>query len=148
MLLGLGLGLLLPHVYLFLISSGGFALLFTYVIIMATHIRFRKKNGCPPDGKCQLWGFPITSLVVLLFLVGTLLSMPFVPGQTYGLIAGIALIVFYTVSYFAVKLVRSLRRQESTDSDAALKHFQSERAAENAEELTDLPEEKEEPDES
>lgn len=42
MLLGLGFGFLFPKVYLFLISSGGFAILFTYVVIMATHIRFRK----------------------------------------------------------------------------------------------------------
>ena len=40
MILGLSLGYVFPRVYLFLISSGGFAILFTYCIIMATHIRF------------------------------------------------------------------------------------------------------------
>lgn len=111
MLAGLGFGLLFPKVYLFLISSGGFALLFTYVVIMATHIRFRKKNGCPPDGKCQLWGFPYSSLFVLISLVIAILSMPFVPGQTSGLIAGVIMVALYTVCYIFVKLHHGSRER-------------------------------------
>ena len=103
MLLGLGFGLLLPRVYLFLISSGGFAILFTYAVIMATHIKFRKMNGCPPNGKCQLWGFPYTSLFVLIFLIISIISMPFVSGQASGLIAGIIIVVFYIISYIVMK---------------------------------------------
>ncbi|MBE6822733.1 MAG: amino acid permease [Ruminococcaceae bacterium] len=103
MMVGLALGLMFPRVYLFLVSSGGFALLFIYASIMATHIRFRKQNGCPPDGKCQLWGFPYTSLVVLILLVLAILSMPFVPGQESGLIAGMAMVVFYTLCYQMTK---------------------------------------------
>lgn len=103
MLLGLGIGLLFPRVYLFLISSGGFALLFTYAMIMATHIRFRKQNGCPPNGKCQLWGFPYTSLIVLIFLIIAIISMPFVSGQETGLVAGLVMVAFYTLSYLGVR---------------------------------------------
>lgn len=47
MLLGLGFGLLFPRVYLVLITSGGFALIFTYGVIMASHIRFRKEGDVP-----------------------------------------------------------------------------------------------------
>lgn len=103
MLLGLGLGLLFPRVYLFLISSGGFALLFTYAVIMATHLRLRRKYGCPPNGKCQLWGFPFTSLLVLIVLIIAILSMPFVSGQETGLIAGLVMVAFYTLCYLAVR---------------------------------------------
>ncbi|MGE4486100.1 MAG: amino acid permease, partial [Oscillospiraceae bacterium] len=106
MLVALGLGMLFPRVYLFLISSGGFAILFTYVIIMATHIRFRKKNGCPPDGKCQMWGFPYTSLFVLLSLIAAIFSMPFVPGQASGLIAGLIIVAMYSLSYLIVRHFR------------------------------------------
>ena len=148
MLLGLGLGLLLPRVYLFLISSGGFALLFTYVVIMATHIRFRKKNGCPPDGKCQLWGFPFTSLIVLLCLVLTILSMPFVSGQTSGLIAGIALLAFYVACYLAMKLYHRLQTNAHTRHRRVFKRYQTGLSAESAEELTDLPKEQADQDES
>ncbi|SMC79912.1 amino acid permease [Papillibacter cinnamivorans] len=110
MLLALALGLLFPSAYLFLVSSGGFAILFTYVVIMATHIRFRRKNGCPPDGKCQLWGFPYTSLFVLISLVAAIVSMPFVPGQGSGLLAGCAILAFFILCYAAVQFLRSRRR--------------------------------------
>jgi len=103
MLMALGLGLLFPRVYLFLISSGGFALLFSYVVIMSTHIRFRRKFGCPPDGKCQMWGFPYTSYFVLIFLIAAIVSMPFIKGQTSGLIAGSVIVVFYLLSYLAIR---------------------------------------------
>lgn len=103
MLLALGLGMLFPRVYLFLISSGGFAILFSYAVIMATHIRFRRKNGCPPDGKCQLWGFPYTSVFVLAALIAAICSMPYVQGQTYGLVAGGLMVVFYVCSYLVLR---------------------------------------------
>jgi len=105
MLLALGLGLLFPSVYLFLISSGGFAILFSYIVIMATHIRFRKKHGCP-DGNCKLGGFPYTSLFVLLSLIATLFSMPFVKGQSSGLITGGIIVVFYALSYLVLRSYR------------------------------------------
>lgn len=103
MLLGLGLGLMLPRVYLFLVSSGGFALLFTYGIIMATHIRFRKVNGCPPEGKCQMPGYPFTSWISLIVIIIAIASMPFVPGQAPGLIAGVIIVALYISIYMAVK---------------------------------------------
>ena len=106
MLLGLGLGLLLPRVYLFLISSGGFALLFTYTVIMATHIRFRKRCGCPPEGKCQMPGYPYTSWIVLLSMIIVILSMPFIRGQASGLIAGLIMIVIYSLAYLVIRIYR------------------------------------------
>ena len=69
MLLGLGFGLLFPRIYLFLISASGFALLFTYAVIMATHIRFRMRNIYIPDGKCQMPGFPYMSWIGLISMI-------------------------------------------------------------------------------
>lgn len=103
MLLGLGIGLLFPRVYLFLISSGGFAMLFTYGIIMATHIRFRKKCGCPPKGKCQMPGYPYTSWIALISIIVVILSMPFIYGQSSGLIAGFIMIIIYSLIYYVLK---------------------------------------------
>lgn len=113
MLLGLGFGMLLPRVYLFLISSGGFALLFTYAAILATHIRFRKINGCPPEGKCQMPGYPYTSWVALISMIIIILSMPFIPGQGSGLIAGFILIALYSSIYMVVKFVNSPERNNA-----------------------------------
>jgi len=140
MLLGLGFGLLFPQVYLFLISSGGFAILFTYAVIVATHIRFRKKHGCPPDGKCQLMGFPYSSLFTLLSLIVVIISMPFVPGQTSGLIAGIVMIAFYACSYMVMKRVHISREKKITHQNLYQKREQvkSKFSAEFSEELTDI----------
>ncbi|QZY56444.1 amino acid permease [Crassaminicella profunda] len=104
MLLGLFFGFVLPEkVYIFLVSSGGFALLFTYLVILVTHHKFRKKNGCPPNGKCQLPGYPFSSWMAILSLMGIILSMPLVEGQGYGLVAGVTLVLLYTALYFVKK---------------------------------------------
>ena len=105
MLVGLGIGLLLPRVYLFLVSSGGFSLLFTYAVIMATHIKYRKKFGCPPEGKCQMPGYPITSWLALISLIAIIFSMPFVPGQASGMVAGVFMVSSYILIYVAAKIV-------------------------------------------
>jgi len=104
MLGGLGLGLFLPaQVYLFLVSSGGFALLFSYMVILATHYRLRQQQGCPPQGKCQLPGFPVTSWVALISIGGIIASMPLIPGQGAGLFAGLGFVALYSLIYFVSK---------------------------------------------
>ncbi|WP_110943095.1 amino acid permease [Inediibacterium massiliense] len=104
MLIGLFMGLILPEqVYIFLVSSGGFSLLFTYLIILATHYKFRKKNGCPPNGKCQLKGYPFVSWIAMISIVLIILSMPLVKGQGSGLMAGLGLTILYIGFYFMKK---------------------------------------------
>lgn len=99
MLIGLGAGLFFPSVYLFLISSGGFATLLTYAAILATHIRFRKCHGCPPEGKCQMPGYPFTSWLALIGLIIVIISMPFIAGQASGLIAGLIITAVFAGIY-------------------------------------------------
>jgi len=109
MLIGLSLAFLLPHnIYIFLVSSGGFSLLLAYLIIIATHYKFRKANGCPPKGKCQLPGFPYTSWLALVSIIGIIASMPLIPGQGSGLLAGLILVAFYSVCYIAAKRSKKL----------------------------------------
>lgn len=108
MLLFFSLSFLLPkEVYLFLVSSGGFSLLFTYVVIVVSHYRFRKKHGCPPKGNCQLPGYPYTSWFALIFLIVIIGSMPLVPGQGKGLLAGIGLLIVYWLIYFFTNFNRN-----------------------------------------
>lgn len=122
MLLGLGAGLFFPRVYLFLISSGGFATLLTYAAILATHIRFRKCNGCPPEGKCQMPGYPYTSWIALISLIIVIISMPFISGQTSGLIAGIIMTALYTGIY-AILWFRN-KKKEPNQEPAVFSHNQ------------------------
>ena len=104
MLAGVSLGDFLPRgIYIFLVSSGGFSLLFAYLIIMLTHYRYRIKNGCPPHGHCQLFGFPYTSWAAVVSLVVVIVSMPLISGQGSGLFAGLLLVGFYSLSYVVFK---------------------------------------------
>lgn len=106
MLLGLGFGSLLPQVYLFLVSSGGFALLATYVVILATHYKLRKIKGCPPKGNCQLPFFPYSSWFALTASVLILASMPLISGQGSGLTAGLALVAIFSAGYYLSNRLR------------------------------------------
>ncbi len=127
MLLGLGIGLLFPRVYLFLISSGGFALLFTYAVIIATQIRFRRKYGCPPKGKCQMPGYPYASWVVLMVLIISVFSMPLIPGQASGLIAGIVMLVLFSSIYLVIRrLSESGARFSKSDGNRHIPAFLTE----------------------
>jgi len=116
MLLALGAGQFFPSVYLFLISSGGFATLLTYGVIMATHIRFRKCNGCPPEGKCQMPGFPFTSWIALISIIIIIASMPFISGQTSGLIAGIGMTAAFSLIYLIMKWSRKAKPDKGQKS--------------------------------
>ncbi len=136
MLIGLGLGLLFPRVYLFLISSGGFASLFTYASILATHIRFRKCNGCPPEGKCQMPGYPYTTWIALLGVIAVIISMPFIPGQTSGLIAGLVMVALYSGIYVIMSMITRLRVPKS-DSKRKYQRLQTSYSEEFSKELTD-----------
>jgi L-asparagine transporter-like permease len=124
MLLGLGFGLLFPRVYLVLITSGGFALLFTYAIIMASHIRFRKTSGCPPEGKCQMPGYPYTSWIALISMIIIFVSMPFIPGQGTGLITGIVLVVLYSFIYLVLRFRTNAQAKLTTQKGLHTKRYQ------------------------
>lgn len=104
MLVGTSLAFILPkRVYVFLVSSGGFTLLFSYIVILLAHNRFRRQYGCPPNGRCRLVGFPYTSVGGLVALVAIIASMPLVPGQGAGLLAGLGLVGLYSVTYLGAR---------------------------------------------
>ena len=104
-LAGLGLGFILPsNVYIFLTSFGGFALLFTYGVIVATHIKFRKTKG---------YSTPFTSWIALISIVIIIASMPLVSGQGLGLIAGLTILSLYSIIYLVMKLYKNYKRTES-----------------------------------
>jgi L-asparagine transporter-like permease len=105
MLLGVSMASILPNrVYLFLVSSGGFSLLLVYLIIMVSHMKFRSLYGCPPHGHCQLPGFPYTSWASIISMVVVIITMPLIPGQGSGLLAGLLLVAFYSLAYLAQRL--------------------------------------------
>lgn len=101
MLFGLAMGYLLPQqVYLFLVSCGGFSLLFSYFIILASHYRWRRITPCSPEAACQLPGYPYTSWAGLIGMVAIIVSMPFISGQGTGLVVGLSLVALLAGIYW------------------------------------------------
>jgi len=136
MLAGVSLSYILPRqVYLFLISSGGFSLLFAYIIIMFTHYRFRSIHGCPPRGQCQLPGYPYTSWITLVSLLAIAASMPLIPGQGTGLWAGLILTGFFVLFYPVSRLLAG-RGEKAKGHTPDLTAFQHRVSTEAADELT------------
>ncbi|TDX59137.1 amino acid permease [Orenia marismortui] len=139
MITGVGLAYLLPsEIYVFLISSGGFSLLFAYVIIMATHYKFRKNKGCPPQGNCQLSGYPYTSLFGLIFLLAIIASMPIIPGQGSGLFAGLLLVGFYTLAYIALRSYSLVKSNDNISLKKILNVNKTEKEINNPQRLKSL----------
>jgi AAT family amino acid transporter len=101
MLLGVSTAFVLPdRIYLFLVSSGGFSLLLTYLVIMLTHLRYRAQFGCPPRGNCQLPGYPYTTWAAIISLIIVIVTMPLIPGQGSGLFAGLVLLGMFAAAYY------------------------------------------------
>jgi hypothetical protein len=48
-------------------------------------------------------GYPYTSWIALISIIVVILSMPFISGQSSGLIAGFIMVVLYSLTYAAVK---------------------------------------------
>lgn len=136
MLLGLGFGLLFPRIYLFLVTSSGFALLFTYAVIMATHIRFRKENGCPPNGKCQMRGYPYTSWIGLISMIVVIFSMPLISDQAPGLIVGLVMVALFSLIYLGMRFFRSSENNKNRYTNVNAKLYKSRLSTEFSEELT------------
>lgn len=136
MLLGLAFGLLLPRVYLFLISSGGFSLLFTYAVIVATQLRFRKMYGCPPEGKCEMPGYPYTSWIALISLIIVIISMPFISGQASGLIAGLIIVALYSIIFISVGSFQKFKNRNTVHNNISTKIHRVGLSTEFSEELS------------
>ena len=118
MLAALWFGLLLPRVYLFLISSGRFC--HSLYVRRYDGLTFALSPAVwlppppprpppPPDGKCQMRGYPYSTIFVMVSLIIAIASMPFVKGQTSGLIAGLVLLAFFEISYTVMTYMRNRR---------------------------------------
>jgi amino acid transporter, AAT family len=89
--------------YLALFGISVFAALVVWILILATHMAFRVKRarlGLPPS-PIRLWGAPVTSGLVIVFLVGVLWSTTQIegldPAWKFGLPFFLALVVSYLV---------------------------------------------------
>lgn len=99
MMVGVVLSYILPRgVYVLLVSSAGFALLFSYLMILLSQLVLRRREGCRP-GSCAMPAFPWATWLGIVLLVGAIAGMPLVPGQGPGLVAGIGMLLFFALAY-------------------------------------------------
>lgn len=90
--------------YLVLFGIAVFGALVVWILILATHMRFRwvrARRGLP-GSPVRLIAAPVTSGVALLFLVTVLISTIFVPGLTNTWIAGVPFFAVLLVVFFIV----------------------------------------------
>jgi len=112
MMVGVVLAYLLPRsVYIFLVSSAGFALLFSYLVILASQLVIRRREGCKP-GACAMPFFPWGTWLGIVLIVGAIAGMPFVPGQGPGLIAGLGMLVIFVLAYLIVRRPEPVEPEE------------------------------------
>lgn len=135
MLSGLIIGFLFPKAYVFLVSSGGFAVIFTYIMIVASEIKLRKKQLNIIEKKSNVYAY--ISWITLISLIAILASMPFISGQTAGLIAGLIIIGMYSSIYMAMKFYRNARKFEVNNNNLNTRKQQLGLSTEFSKELTD-----------
>jgi len=100
---GMGLAVLaetyIPgRAYLALVGTSMFAGLFVWIMILLTHLRFRRMHT--HDGSALFMpAFPFLNVLALAGLVGVTLSTWFVPGLRVTLSAGVPWLVMISVAY-------------------------------------------------
>ncbi len=96
----LGLAVLVAYIipeqaYLYVTSAGGFAVLLVWVVILASHAKWRRRPA---------------SWLGLALGLGTLATAPLVPGQLVGLAGGLTLAAATAVAYLVTYRPRRPRR--------------------------------------
>jgi hypothetical protein len=67
-------------------------------------------------------GYPYTSWIALISIIIVLASMPFIPGQGVGLVAGIVMVVIYSLIYYVMRIsVRSKAENLTKKGDPMIK---------------------------
>ena len=91
--------------YLILFGISVFAAIVVWILILATHTMFRvtrRKEGLPPS-PVQLWGAPVTSGIVALFLAAVLVSTFFIEGLDPAWQFGLPFFALLVLTYVGLR---------------------------------------------
>lgn len=80
-------------------------------------------------------GFPYTSWIALISIIAIILSMPFISGQTSGLIAGICMTIVYAVIYVIMRYTGRIE-EDMPNMGRRRKKYNSQFANEFSDELS------------
>jgi L-asparagine transporter-like permease len=90
--------------YVALFGISVFGALVVWLLILATHFRFRTvrtREGLPPS-PARLWGAPVTTGLAFLFLAAVLVSTAFIDGLTIAWKAGLPFFALLLIAYAVV----------------------------------------------
>ncbi|MHB1610276.1 MAG: amino acid permease [Sulfobacillus sp.] len=100
------LAYLLPSkAYAYLVTATGFQAMFIWLMVLLTHLYYRPylAKHHPEKLTYKLWGFPYTTIFVMVIVVGALLVSPLAKGELYGAIVGFAGIVITWLIWMMAK---------------------------------------------
>ncbi len=96
----------LPHkAYAYLVTATGFQAMFIWLVILATHLRYRRHllRTRPERLKWRLWGYPYTTYFVMAVVLVALAGAPLAHGEEVGALIGLAGIVAMVPVWYAVR---------------------------------------------
>lgn len=88
----------------YLMGCAILAILVTWVIILATHLKFRKKRAGKPSGPARLWGAPYTNWIGIATCVAIFIALHWQMPVVW--IAGIPYLALLCGSYFVLRSFR------------------------------------------
>ena len=80
-------------------------------------------------------GYPYTSWIVLVCMIIVILSMPFIRGQATGLIAGLIMTAIYSLTYFALRIMKFLSLKNTPEKRLNMIGYKSRLVEEFSKEL-------------
>lgn len=88
-------------VFRYLMGSVILAVLITWVIVLATHIRFRKARAGAGASPARLWGAPYTNYLGIFACLAVFVSLHWLMPQVW--VAGVPYLILLCGSYFLVR---------------------------------------------
>ncbi|SHE29675.1 L-asparagine transporter [Caldanaerobius fijiensis DSM 17918] len=114
LIIAITLSYILPKaVYEYITSSAGIIQFSNWIIILLTHIKFRKyidKKGMKDKLTFKAKGYPLLSWIGLIGVLLVILSSLVVPKERIGFIVGIVIILFLFIFYSVAKRINLFER--------------------------------------
>ncbi|MCL4352224.1 MAG: amino acid permease [Firmicutes bacterium] len=100
------LAYLLPaKAYAYLVTATGFQAMFIWLMVLLTHLYYRPylQKHHPEKLSYKLWGFPYTTIFVMVIVIVALVVSPLAKGELYGAVVGFAGILIAWIAWLIAK---------------------------------------------
>jgi L-asparagine transporter-like permease len=99
------------RIFLVLAGASGFTALFNWLTITITHYFYRRKTlkEKPEKLKFKTPGYPYTTIIAVILIIGVFATSPLYPGQISGLVGSILFFVILVIIYLIMKSSKVMR---------------------------------------